>query len=54
MALSVCPLTIILDPDRESRPKKSWHYQYAQAKKKYYKLEEGKDTDEELAVIVRK
>ena len=53
MALSVCPLTIILDPDRERRPKKSWHYQYAQAKKQNYKFEVGKGTDEELAVFVR-
>ena len=52
-ALSVCPLTIILDPDRERRPKKSWHYQYAQAKKQNYKFEVGKGTDEELAVFVR-
>ena len=47
MSLTLCPLTVVLKPDRNRKPKKSWHYQYAQAKRSNLRFESVEHPSEE-------
>lgn len=54
MALSLCPLTIVINTESERKPKKSWHYQYTQAKKQDYKFQAvDKVEEKDLAIFVK-
>ncbi len=39
LVLTLCPLTVVLKSSQSRKPKKSWHYQYAQAKRANLRFE---------------